>query len=121
MADELTLDLWKLVLVHVPVRDRLLGAALANPTMSKAAAAVTRAVHVDVDWHDSKGQKQKIARAVKSYLQKHGANVDSIVLPGSLVPTAPLPTPHLLKLTIHGGSVHLGPPSGRPPGVFVWR
>lgn len=105
----LPVDMWKLVLKHIPLRDRLGSCSLVSKTFHAASAAATESISV-YDQHREDGLLAWLA-------QDYGRHVTRLVIWSASALTA-LPCLHNLReLELGFCRVQLGP-TGSQPGVL---
>ena len=101
-------ELWKLILVHVPLPERLGTCSRVSQKLCRAAAAATEQLEVQLQRSAQRSQ------GVVQWLHHNGQHVTSIQLRNFNASLTELPCLQLRKLAVDGGSVQLGPSSSHP-------
>jgi len=110
---ELPEDIWKIVLQHVPLKQRLSSCALVCQKFKAAAVAATDSIEATLF-------EQPAVDKFATYLQQHGSHLTSLVLTGdcrvsSIWPELEqLPCQHLQELHLNSLNLGWGPDEDRP-------
>lgn len=111
LADQLPEELWKLVLQHVPLQQRLVSCALVCHKLHSAAVAATECIEATLS-------TQRRLDSFTTYLQQHGRHITGIMVAGrsdapvfeAYTGASALPQPAI------SGSHQLGPEVGPRSG-----
>ena len=106
----------KLVMHHVPVKDRLTSCCLVNSRMHVAAVAVEQLTLGD--WRNVSAEVQaEYQDCALMWLQNYSQHLTRLSFNNLPKPLQQLPCPNLLDLQLSSCSVELGPAAGGQPGV----
>lgn len=108
MGSNLPEELWKLILTHVPLRERLGTCSRVSQKLYRAAAAANEQLEVQLQ-----GSAQR-SQAVVQWLQHNGQHVTSLELHGVAAELTELPCQQLRQLVVWCGRVQLGRCSSHP-------
>lgn len=111
LCPDLPLEIWKQILVQVPVRDRIASSAVSEK-LHKAAAAVTTDLEVDCG-----GSLEKHASFL-GWINHIICPLTRLKFQSSPGTLRQLPCPHLLELTLEGPNVQLGSSSIDTLGIL---
>ena len=101
-------ELWKLILVHIPLPERLGRCSRVSQQLSRAAAAATEQLELELNYNVQRFQ------GLMQWVEKHGQHIKELDLNRVGGTLTELPCWQLRQLGIFNGSVQLGPSSSHP-------
>ena len=110
MGSSLPEELWKLILAHVPLPERLGTCSRVSQKLYRAAATAQLQLELQSSVQNSQG--------LVRWLRRNGQHVASLELQGFAGNVTELPCQQLRKLVVWFGRVQLGPSSSHP-GVLL--